>query len=565
MKTRRLILILETLTVAVVLGIIIWQVNILPDLRFQIESGLRYSLERIAKEVANDFSQDYKTEALQGSYFFIRNVDSRFYSQDNLEQLKPTFKVLSFSQPFAQGWLLAFPDTVNNRFNTWEYKYSGRFRSQNNAIGEWRSETDVGKIVSEELTNLSSQYESVTEFGQKHWENSLDSTLIFVYRREFSSSPLMGLPVFDDETGVLKGFVFNLVKVHYLENYFIPDYLGRQYWQDGEKREGLRKKHLRLGVTSGQGDQLIYNSVAFGSRDFEFRVSVPGKHASILNLRLGIGIRNTTVMDVAQSIYLRNLTLILSLLAVLVVMLFLIFRTVQKSLKLSRLKSDFIANVSHEIKTPIASIKLAYDTLRLKRAKTEAQQEIIVKIIGDEANRLEYLVRTILDFSQLETGKKQYRKDKLDLVLVKGAIEKVAARKAEMAGFELAFDFADASGIIHADLNALEQVLIILVDNAIKYSTDQKRIKVGLEKSGDEAVMWVQDYGMGIKREDQRMIFDHFVRLSDPNVHDVKGYGIGLSMAKAIIKDHDGMITLKSKLGEGSTFFVKLPAQDSGA
>ena len=559
MKTHRLILILEVLTVAVVVGIIIWQVNILPDLKFQIESGLRYSLERISKEMANDFSQAYKDEALQGSSFFIRNVDSRYFSEDNLDQLKPTFKILAFSQPFAQSWLLAFPDTINNRFQTWEYKYSGRFGSQGDNMGVWRKETDVGKTVSEELMQLASQYENINTFGEKHWENSLDSTLIFVYLREFSSSPLMGLPVFDQETGALRGFVFNLVKVHYLENYFIPDYFGRRYWQDGSKREGLRKRHIRLGVTSGQGDQLIYNSIAFGPRDFEFRVSVPGMHASILNLRLGIGIRNTTVTDVAQSIYLRNLILIFSLLAVLVVMLFLIFRTVQKSLRLSRLKSDFIANVSHEIKTPIASIKLAHDTLRLKRARTPEQQETVVKIIGDEANRLEYLVRTILDFSQLETGKKKYRKDPIDLLLISQAMEKVAGRKAEMAGFEMEFEGTEEQGKVNADLNALEQVLIILVDNAIKYSTDKKTFKVGVEKSGSELVIWVQDWGQGIKREDQRIIFDHFVRLSDPDVHDVKGYGIGLSIAKAIVKDHEGMITLKSKLGEGSTFFVKLP------
>jgi signal transduction histidine kinase len=559
MKTRRLILILESLTVAVVVGIIVWQVNILPDLRFQIESGLRYSLERIAKEVANDFSSDYKKEALQGGYFFVRNVDSRLFSEQNLDQLKPSFKVLAGSQPFAQSWLLAFPDTVKNRINCWEYKYSSRFRSQEDELGVWRGETDVGKVVSEELNLMASQYASLEEFGEKHWENSLDSTMTFVYRREFSSSPVMGLPVFDDETNALKGFVFTLVKVHYLENYFIPNYFGRRYWQDGSKREGLRKRHVRFGLTSGQGDQLIYNSVAFGPRDFEFRVSVPGKHATVLNLRLGIGIRNTTVEEVAQSIYLRNLLLIFSLLAVLVVMLFLIFRTVQKSLRLSRLKSDFIANVSHEIKTPIASIKLAYDTLRLKRARTEAQQETIVKIIGDEANRLEYLVRTILDFSQLETGKKKYRKDSISLLMVSAAMEKVAKRKAEVAGFELEFTGTDLVDTLQADLNALEQVLIILLDNAIKYSTDKKLIKAGVEKKGDEAVIWVQDFGKGIAKEDQRIIFDHFVRLSSPDVHDVKGYGIGLSIAKAIVKDHEGSLSLKSKLGEGSTFFVKLP------
>ena len=559
MKTRRIILILEILTVAVVVGIIIWQVNILPDLRFQIESGLRYSLERIGKEAANDFSQTYKVEALNGSNFFVRNVDPRLFSEQNLNQLKPTFKILAGSQPFAQSWLVAFPDTVNNQFHCWEYKKSGISRSGEGFLGTWRKETDVARAVSSELLVLAEPYKNLGEFGRKHWENSLDSTVILVYRRELNTAPMLGLPVFDQNSGELKGFVFNLLRVEYLENYFIPDYFARQYWQDGTKQEGIDRKHIRIGITSGQGDQLIYNSVAFGRRDFEFRVSVPGQHAAILNLRLGIGFRNTTVAEVAQSIYLRNLTLIFGLLGVLVVMLFLIFRTVQNSLRLSRLKSDFIANVSHEIKTPIASIKLAHDTLKLKRARTEEQQERVIKIIGDEANRLEYLVRTILDFSQLETGKKKYHKEKLELNYLAERLQQVAERKIEVANFELRWEYTPTEATVFADLNALEQVLIILVDNAIKYSTDQQKVHAGLKKEGDQIVIWVQDFGKGIAKEDQRIIFDHFVRLSDPDVHDVKGYGIGLSIARNIIRDHEGSISVESKVGKGSTFFIKLP------
>jgi two-component system phosphate regulon sensor histidine kinase PhoR len=268
------------------------------------------------------------------------------------------------------------------------------------------------------------------------------------------------------------------------------------------------------------------------------------------------------VEQVGDSIYERNRNLVYFLFLTLVVMIALLFRSARQLVKLSRLKTEFVANVSHEIKTPLASIRLAADTLKLARARTEEQRQTVVGIISRETDRLQYLVETLLDFSQLEAGRKKYRWEMTSAAEWWGMVQQFAQEK--YGAYLGEVNGSPPDEWLKIDRRALEQVVNILMDNAIKYSPQEKRIDLTLKpgKGDDRVRLEVKDYGLGIAKENQALIFDKFVRITKTDVHDIKGHGIGLSIAKAIVRDHGGRIGVESQLGKGSTFYFELPLQE---
>jgi signal transduction histidine kinase len=297
--------------------------------------------------------------------------------------------------------------------------------------------------------------------------------------------------------------------------------------------------------------------VAYGERKFEHMSSLANLGSWLPDYRVGVRLRDSSVDEVADNIYNRNYYLIIALFVFLILVLTLLYRAAVRMVRLSRLKTEFVANVSHEIKTPLASIKLATDTLKLGRAKTPEQAGKIVNIIDKETERLQYLIHTLLDFSQLESGQKKYKKEQIE---ASEFWEKAENFFRENIGEGLEINVkGEIKGRLLLDMRAMEQVFTILIDNARKYAPDSNRVVLHASTSRHGLRVALQDFGIGISKENQEIIFDKFVRLGNTDVHNVKGYGIGLSMAKAILKDHGGKIGVESKLGEGSTFYIVIP------
>jgi signal transduction histidine kinase len=234
-------------------------------------------------------------------------------------------------------------------------------------------------------------------------------------------------------------------------------------------------------------------------------------------------------------------------------------RYMVRQLELARIKSSFLANVSHELKTPIALIRIAVETLEMQRFSSPEESGKFLRRIHRETNRLNVLVENILDFARLEAGQRAFRFGQVDVVeLVRETMDSFRIRL-EDQGFALKVELPEHLPPVRGDGPALAQCLLNLLDNAVKYSRQRKEIRVAaFERDGLVAIS-VQDRGIGIASRDHKRIFDKFVRIEDGLVHDVKGTGLGLSLVQQIIRAHNGRVEVSSTPGEGSTFTLWLP------
>ena len=230
-----------------------------------------------------------------------------------------------------------------------------------------------------------------------------------------------------------------------------------------------------------------------------------------------------------------------------------------RQLELARIKSSFVSNVSHELKTPISLIRLAVETLEMRRITSPDQAEKFIRQIGRETLRLSQLVDNILDFARLEAGQRVFKFTDVDLgEVVRETLDSYRLRL-EDKGFTLTVDLPDQLPQIRGESNAIAQCLLNLLDNAIKYSRTRKEIRVSAAAAEGEVSISVSDRGIGIAPRDQRRVFEKFVRLETGLVHDVKGAGLGLSLVDQIVRAHGGRVEVSSALGEGSTFTLVFP------
>jgi signal transduction histidine kinase len=227
-------------------------------------------------------------------------------------------------------------------------------------------------------------------------------------------------------------------------------------------------------------------------------------------------------------------------------------------MSLAKLKSDFVSNVSHELRTPLALIRLYAETLELGRVHKDKFEEYY-RIIRKESERLTALINNILDFSRIEAGRKEYEFRETDIAeLVKNTLESYRDQIAEQ-GFALEQQIDSNIPTMHVDREAIERSVVNLVNNALKYSAEEKFLGVKLYRSNGVVNLEVTDRGIGIARNEQAKIFDKFYRAGDPLVHNTKGSGLGLSLVRHIAQAHGGNIDVESTPGKGSKFILWLP------
>lgn len=239
--------------------------------------------------------------------------------------------------------------------------------------------------------------------------------------------------------------------------------------------------------------------------------------------------------------------------------LFLVYSNMQREAHLARLKSDFVANVSHELKTPLALIRLFAETLELGRVQSGEKTQQYYRVINKESHRLTQLINNILDFSRIEAGRKEYRFAPTDVAHVVREVLEAYRFPIEQQGFALEVEVAPDLPEVDVDKEALGQALINLVNNALKYSRDDKYLRIEVKQSGDRLLLSVTDRGIGVAKFEQDKIFEKFYRAEDSLVHETKGSGLGLALVKHIMDAHGGQVELSSVPGKGSTFTLSLP------
>ncbi len=280
-------------------------------------------------------------------------------------------------------------------------------------------------------------------------------------------------------------------------------------------------------------------------------------------LILGIKLRGTTIESMSNK-FLRTNFMILGALSLLMAGgMWLTYRNVSRELALAKLKSDFVSNVSHELRTPLALIRLYAETLELGRLSNPAKQHEYHEIIRKESERLTALINNILDFSRIEAGKKEYNFRETDVAdLVRSTLESYRY-EIEQNGFHFEEKIESDLPPLQVDREAIARSLLNLVNNAVKYSSNDKYLSVHLYRQNGSVNLEVVDHGIGIPANEQPKIFEKFYRVGDPLVHNTKGSGLGLSLVRHIVQAHGGEVAVESAPGKGSRFIITLPVQGS--
>ena len=228
----------------------------------------------------------------------------------------------------------------------------------------------------------------------------------------------------------------------------------------------------------------------------------------------------------------------------------------------SEIKNDFINNMTHELKTPIASISLAAQMLNDDSVpKSDKMMKHLIGVVTDETKRLRFLVEKVLQMSMFDRKRSSFKKKHLDLNEMVETIANSFTLRVEHTGGKIYVDVEAVDSGIYVDEVHFQNVIFNLMDNAVKYRKPDQPIDIYLKTWNDDNHLYlsVRDTGIGMKKENLKKIFEKFYRVHTGNVHDVKGFGLGLAYVKRVVDLHDGEIKVDSEYGKGTCFTIKLP------
>lgn len=348
------------------------------------------------------------------------------------------------------------------------------------------------------------------------------------------------------------------------------DFEVREKLQNAFKNKGLKDTHFEFAITANS----LFGRYEMKSEGFiklaedtlhnqRYAYSLVPSSGSLLEGLAPEEVLWVVVPDVKSFVF-KSLGWMISgailFTLILITAFYLTVTTMLKQKKLSEIKSDFINNMTHEFKTPLATISLAVDALKNEKVKQDAgKMEYFSGIIKEENKRMNKQVETILQAAQLD-------KQEIQLNLKPLHIHEIIQRSMD----NLRLQVQDKGGTMDASLNATDDLMQAdevhmtnlisnLLDNAVKYSKENLAIKISTKNVGKNIRISIEDNGIGMNKETVKRIFEKFYRAHTGNLHNVKGFGLGLSYVKTMVEAHDGTIKADSTLGKGSTFTIDLP------
>ncbi len=242
-------------------------------------------------------------------------------------------------------------------------------------------------------------------------------------------------------------------------------------------------------------------------------------------------------------------------------------RLAQREVALAEMKANFVADVSHELKTPLATIQLFSETLQSGRASTEEKRQEYYAVISRETVRLTNLINNILDFSRIEADRREYTLKPTDLREVIRETYESYVPQLDHHHFQHRLVMSDSLPLVDADRDAIAQVVLNLMNNTLKYSSDDPDLTIDVacdtRRDHQGVLISFHDRGIGIRPEDHARLFEGFFRAADSRVRQRGGTGLGLALVKHIVEAHGGSIQVESRLVKGTTFRIFLPASES--
>ncbi|HKO62460.1 MAG TPA: HAMP domain-containing sensor histidine kinase [Pyrinomonadaceae bacterium] len=364
-----------------------------------------------------------------------------------------------------------------------------------------------------------------------------------------------GIYLFHQLPYPLRGLPSGFAGVYLNEGFVRNDLIGRSIFETAPSHTSSTSP-LAMAITiSDENSQVIYsNAPAQNGHFFESTFDRP-----FANWKAKVGLRNTNLDDFARDSFVHSAGVTLLVLAVLVVGMALTIRATDREARLAQAKSNFVANVSHELKTPLSLLSLFSEILELGRVKNEQKRLEYYRIIRHESRRLNKTIDNILDFSKIEAGRKTYNFATGDMAQVIENVLSSYRYQIINSGFEVQTNIQADLPPVLIDRDAMAQAISNLLDNAIKYSGEVKQLSITTDTVGSDLSIEIADQGIGIARAEQAKIFEKFYRVGNGLVHDVKGSGLGLSLVKHIVEAHKGTISVESDVGKGSRFTIRIP------
>jgi len=360
---------------------------------------------------------------------------------------------------------------------------------------------------------------------------------------EFSLISYVVMPDFQSGHDFYAGIYWN---TEYLKNRMIPRIL-----ESFSKDSGLDFKIVNTNNVNEKGSMKSNGSLELSFHSFPFPWKLIATYPEIET------IEKTTSREIFFYGILLGVIVILMLLGAV-----LIARDISRESETNRLKTEFVNNISHELKTPLTLIRLYGETLQHKKNLTYEEMNESYEIITKESERLSHLINNVLDFSRIDMGRKEFdfKKGNIQEVII-DTLESYKYHL-EKKGFIVQTDIARDLPELNFDAEAIASVLVNLLSNAMKFSHHKKEVTVKLFRFKRNIVLQVADKGIGIPSGEVSKIFHRFYRSENKTVSDTRGSGLGLTLVKHIVEAHGGTIEVESEVGTGSTFKVILPMND---
>jgi signal transduction histidine kinase len=353
------------------------------------------------------------------------------------------------------------------------------------------------------------------------------------------------------ERPALAGFIYD---TDYLRNKFFPAALN-EIWSDQDEGDSTHPQ-TAIMVHTEKDDSPFAASKLWDGGVAEVERPIQDVFSGLI---LGMKLHGTTIANISARLFRTHFLVVGALSLMMGAGMFFTYRSVARELALAKLKSDFVSNVSHELRTPLALIRLYAETLEMGRISASGKQQEYYEIIRKESERLTSLINNILDFSRIESGKKEYSFRETNVAdLVRDTLEAYRF-EIEQNGFKFEQKIASDVPPLMVDREAIARSLLNLVNNALKYSPNEKYLGVNLYRDNGAVNLEVVDHGIGIAPKEQSKIFEKFYRVGDPLVHNTKGSGLGLSLVSHIVQAHGGEVAVESQPGHGSKFIISLP------
>ncbi|MFT5569277.1 MAG: two-component system phosphate regulon sensor histidine kinase PhoR [Cyclobacteriaceae bacterium] len=315
------------------------------------------------------------------------------------------------------------------------------------------------------------------------------------------------------------------------------------------KMQQIASQQLILTLQKKTDQVILYSTDAMSNN-----LLVTSKLWLFPDYLLGVSPKSVTIKGIIKERRNQNLIAIGVLFLMMTIGLLMIFQNIRLEYKLNQTKSDFVSNVSHEIRTPLALIRMFSETLLLGRVKDGEKHNEYLEIIFKETNRLTNIVNRILNFSKIEAEKRKYQLAPIDLTTLVKEVFSDYSYHLESNGFTWSQTLPDQQQLIRGDREAIYEAMIIIIDNAMKYSDEKKHIEVLISQEKNAVIIGIQDQGIGIASDRLDQIFDKFYRVADNDRYFAQGAGLGLSILKHIMDAHFGEIEVDSQPDKGSIF-----------